>query len=188
MSSKENIKKIEEIDMQKVLEKEIDLIQDCINRMSQHSFYLKGWLITLVGIVLALKPKDIILFSIFLILISIMFWYLNAVYLRYEKQYREIYKWVIRERMEGNTEYLYALDPNDEDRTGVKVDSAARLMFRNTLIKFYGSITVMLIVISIIIIFKDNLGEVLSSTYNLIERLNSNISNLNTTLNNINIK
>lgn len=82
---------INDFNIKEVLEKEIDLIQACIERMSQHSFQLKGWLITLIGVLLALGAKEIILVNIFLIFISIAFWYLNAVYLRYEKQYRELY-------------------------------------------------------------------------------------------------
>lgn len=188
MSNETNIKKIEEIDMQKVLEKEIDLIQGCINRMSQHSFYLKGWLITLVGIVLALKPGDMILFNVCLIFISIMFWYLNAVYLRYEKQYREIYKWVIRERIKGNTDYLYDLDISNEERFEQKVDSRFRLMFKNTLIRFYGSITLMLVVILIIMIFKSNISDILTRYFSLIENLNVTLNNLNINFNKLNIK
>ena len=38
--------------------KHIDLIQNVVNRMSQHSFILKGWSITLVVAVFALNAKD----------------------------------------------------------------------------------------------------------------------------------
>ncbi|CEQ22078.1 Uncharacterised protein [[Clostridium] sordellii] len=188
MNNYENIKKIELIDMQKVLEKEIDLIQGCINRMSQHSFYLKGWLITLVGIVLALKPVDMILFNICLIFISIMFWYLNAIYLRYEKQYRKIYEWVIRERLKGNTDYLYDLDISKEDRFEEKIDSRVSLMFKNTLIRFYGTITLMLIIILIIMIFKSDISDILTRYFSLIGNLNDTLNNLNINLNKLNIK
>ena len=44
---------------QNVLEKEIDLIQSCINRMAQNSFVVKGWLITLVTVILALLPEKV---------------------------------------------------------------------------------------------------------------------------------
>ena len=42
---------------QEILYKEIDLIQSCINRMAQNSFVVKGWLIALVAVVLALLPE-----------------------------------------------------------------------------------------------------------------------------------
>ena len=45
-------------DLNKVLLKEIDLIQACINRMAQNSFMIKGWTISLVAVVLALLPES----------------------------------------------------------------------------------------------------------------------------------
>jgi hypothetical protein len=41
-----------------ILYKEIDLIQACISRMAQNSFMVKGWLITLIAVVLALLPES----------------------------------------------------------------------------------------------------------------------------------
>lgn len=145
-------KLLEKIELQKALEKEIDLIQACINRMSQHSFYLKGWLVTLVGIVLALKPKNFILVDICIIFISIVLWYLNATYLRYEKQYRKLYEWVIKERLEcNNSNFLYDLNIKRFDKD---VEKRYKLMFKNTLFYFYGTITLILIVLLIIFFFK----------------------------------
>lgn len=46
-------------DKQKCLEKEIDLIQACINRMAKNSFVVKGWAITLASVILALLPENI---------------------------------------------------------------------------------------------------------------------------------
>ena len=143
---------INEFNIKEVLEKEIDLIQACIERMSQHSFQLKGWLITLIGVLLALGAKEIILVNIFLIFISITFWYLNAVYLRYEKQYRELYAWVIKERVKGNTKYLYDLDISRFDN----VDSRKSLMFKNTLKIFYGTVTTLLIILLVVLLLKEN--------------------------------
>ena len=36
---------------EKILEKEIDLIQNCITRMGQNSFSVKGWLIGVCEII-----------------------------------------------------------------------------------------------------------------------------------------
>ncbi len=43
-----------------VLHKEIDLIQSCIARMANNSFYVKGWALSIVAVVLALYDKDVI--------------------------------------------------------------------------------------------------------------------------------
>ena len=67
--------------LQNILHKEIDLIEQCISRMSQHSFYLKGWTISLIVIIFTLlSAKDIqnyIPIDIFLIIATIAFWYLD---------------------------------------------------------------------------------------------------------------
>ena len=80
MSDIQNLK-IEEI------HKEIDLIQSCITRMAQNSFMIKGWLISIYAVILALLPEKVNLFllCIILIAINITFWYLDGFFLRTEK-------------------------------------------------------------------------------------------------------
>ena len=73
------------------IHKEIDLIQSCITRMSQNSFMVKGWFVSLYAVVLALLPEKINLFLLctVLIMVNLMFWYLDAFFLRTEKIYRK---------------------------------------------------------------------------------------------------
>lgn len=168
-----------EVDIQKVLEKEIDLIQNCINRMSQHSFYLKGWLVTLIGILFALKPANLILVNICLIFISILFWYLNATYLRYEKQYRELYDWVIKARLNNNTDFLYNLRLDINERFISSVDSRFKIMFQNTLLTFYGSLTLLLIFVLIFLVYKDDIHNVLDLLIIILNNINILLNNLN---------
>lgn len=40
-----------------ILEKEIDLLQSCINRMAHNSFMVKGWMISLIAVIIALLPE-----------------------------------------------------------------------------------------------------------------------------------
>ncbi len=69
------------------IHKEIDLIQSCITRMAQNSFMVKGWFVSLYAVVLALLPEKINLFLLctVLIMVNLMFWYLDAFFLRTEK-------------------------------------------------------------------------------------------------------
>lgn len=69
------------------IHKEIDLIQSCITRMAQNSFMIKGWFVSLYAVVLALLPEKINLFLLctVLIMVNLMFWYLDAFFLRMEK-------------------------------------------------------------------------------------------------------
>jgi len=121
------------------LHKELELIQSVINRMANNSFLLKGWLISLVAVILALN-KDSILstneISLFIILLLplITFWYLDAFFLHREKMYRELYKWVVENRK--NTEdHLFDLNSH---RFKNKVPSILGIMFSITLRIFYG--------------------------------------------------
>ena len=63
-----------------IMYKEIDLIQNCITRMAQNSFMVKGWLISLVAVVFALLPEkfDIYILCVVGCVIVLVFWYLDA--------------------------------------------------------------------------------------------------------------
>lgn len=135
---------------QNVLHKEIDLIQSCISRMANNSFLIKGWAISLIAVVLALGEKyasSIVLCGIMLIPL-ISFWWLDVFFLRTERMYREMYKWVLVNRAKGNEELLYDLNPR---RFAGKVDSRAKIMRSETLGWFYG---VPVLIITVIIIFE----------------------------------
>lgn len=118
-----------------IIHKEIDLIQNCINRMAQNSFLLKGWTVSLVAVIIALaKDFDFTHLCLLLLLPVICFWYLDAFFLRTEKLYRKMYEWVINNR--NNTdEFLYDLDPH---RFKKEVSCELYIMFSKTLLVFYG--------------------------------------------------
>lgn len=126
------------------IHKEIDLIQSCISKMASISFLIKGWLITLISVVVALS-YDKIDFSIIagiLTIIILCFWYLDAFFLRAERLYIKLYEWVVIERPNGNRQKLYDLNLN---RFNDCVDSIGKIMVSKTLIVFY-CIPVLLIV------------------------------------------
>ena len=135
-------------DKQKVLDKEIDLIQSCINRMAQNSFMVKGWLITLVTVILALLPEKVNTRGVCIIvfLATFCFWYLDAFFLRLERLYRWKYEWVIKKRCE-TSEFCYDLNPMNSDmwllsQTGTpkEAPSVVRIMFTKSLTPLYGMI------------------------------------------------
>jgi len=120
--------------------KEIDLIQVCISRMAQNSFMIKGWAYTLVAafIALTLERQNLYFICAVGIFILLVFWCLDALFLKIEKLYRFKYEWVIEERPKGNREYLYDLDPYQKNEKALTVIS---VMFSkpHTLLMFYGS-------------------------------------------------
>lgn len=86
------------------LMKEIDLVQNCISRMAQYSFIVKGWTISMVAALLALTPQktNIKLLCIVCFVLTGCFWYLDATFLKTEKLYRRKYKWIITNRGSRN--------------------------------------------------------------------------------------
>ncbi len=128
-----------------ILEKEIDLIQACINRMAQNSFIVKGWTITLITVILALLPEkiDIRLLCAIVIVATVCFWYLDAFFLRTERLYRWKYEWVIANRPKSE-EYCYDLNPYNEKMWLLDKDGKQRqaptircIMFTKTLTPIY---------------------------------------------------
>jgi hypothetical protein len=122
-----------------VLHKEIDLIQGVITRMANNSFLLKGWLISLVAVILALSKDtivatDLTYFNFTICLPVIVFWYLDAFFLHKERCYRKLYEWVIENR-KNTDDYLYSLNYSRFEK---QVDSIWLIMFSKTLLPFYG--------------------------------------------------
>ena len=123
---------------QEIIHKEIDLIQAIITRMANNSFLLKGWLVSLIAVILALnkdsllQPNNVNLYFILIIPVFI-FWYLDAYFLQIERRYRELYKWVIKNRSATN-EHLFDLN---HKRFKKDVANIFGVMFSETLIVFY---------------------------------------------------
>lgn len=134
-----------EINRQSVLEKEIDLIQSCIKRMAQNSFMVKGWLITLLSVIIALLPKtfEIRLLCIIGIIVILCFWYIDGFFLKTEKLYRWKYEWVIKNRYKSD-DFFYDLNPYNKN-TWIRNDDGSEktepnivsIMFSKTLLPMY---------------------------------------------------
>ena len=134
------------------LYKEIDLIQGVIARMANNSFLLKGWLVSLIVVVLALTKDTImdvqsIYFVVILLLPVIVFWYLDAFFLHKEKCYRKLYDWVIENRKNADN-YLFDLNYTRFEK---QVGGIFRIMFSKTLFVFYG---LFFIILLLLIIYK----------------------------------
>jgi hypothetical protein len=138
MWSKENLKEY--------MIKEVEIIQDTIKRMSFNSFIVKGWTVTLVVATLLLKGTEIQIFIAFVPLL--IFWILDAYFLRQERIYRKLYDWVINNRLKTE-EFLFDMNAN---RFKDEVQSIPRIMFSITLVLFYVPILV-LVIIYVLVLF-----------------------------------
>lgn len=124
-------------DKTEILHKEIDLIQACISRISQNSFFIKGWAISIVAVVLALSKESVFSIQVgfILLLVLVAFWRLDAYFLRLERLYRKLYENIIENRRRDNWDNLYDLNPH---RFKEAVGSQWTIMFSATLRVFYG--------------------------------------------------
>jgi len=127
-----------------VFQKEIDLVQNCITRMAQNSFFLKGWTVSLIGAAFVfssgrLNTKVLFLIAALALAVTLIFWYLDAYYLRQERLYRKLYEWLLATRPHGNYERVYDLDTS---RFSDSVEGICGVMWSKTLRAFYGSISV----------------------------------------------
>lgn len=133
--------------MNETLHKEIDLIQSCISRMAQNSFTIKGLSLTCLSIIAVLLIGKLWWVKTLLILPVLGFWFLDAYYLHLERLYRALYKWVIENRMKGNMELLYDLNPNRFAKQELSIWECA-IKTHNLL--FYGLLIFLVILLTII--------------------------------------
>jgi hypothetical protein len=106
--------------------KHLEFVQNTINRMSTNSFLIKGWAITLIGIIFGLnKLEGNYLFeysnynfpveTAIIILIVLLFWFTNAYFLQQERRYIFIYSKTIEKfnlPASNNTVATLTLDMN----------------------------------------------------------------------------
>jgi hypothetical protein len=129
--------------LREFLLKEVEITQDVINRMGTNSFLIKGWVIILVVASLLIGGTSYYHYVAFLP--WLMFWYLDAYFLRLEKLYRTLYDWQIKNR-ETNKEFLLDMERSSlEKRFGKETPSLTRVMFSVTLLVFYGLLLVVII-------------------------------------------
>ena len=128
--------------------KEVEIIQDIIRRMAFNSFLIKGWTITLVAVTLLLRGSK---YQVFIAYIPLLvFWFLDAYFLWQERLYRRLYKWVIQHRLETD-EHLFDMNAyrfKDEEQTKL------RIMFSITLGWFYGSIFILTLIYTVILLMQ----------------------------------
>lgn len=79
--------------------KHLEMIQGVISRLSTNSFFVKGWSVTLASALFALAVQNKEwLFSALGAIAVLVFWLLDAYYLRHERLFRELYNDVRLER------------------------------------------------------------------------------------------
>ena len=114
----------------------IGTIQHIINRMATNSFIIKGWTVAVLGILLLLNgTRYQALIAVFALLV---FWYLDAYFLRQKKTYRALYSEIVENKLNVSDEFFDMRTARNE--AGIEVPRSSTLMFSKTLLIFYGSV------------------------------------------------
>jgi hypothetical protein len=116
--------------------KHLEFIQAVINRMANTSFLLKGWSITVIAGLFALSTNERAgLLAILALVLTIVFWFLDAYFLWQERLYRELYNYV---RKLNNADIDFSMDATRFSAT-CKLSEAP---WSRTLVAFYGPVLV----------------------------------------------
>lgn len=105
---------LEQYNMEDKVLKHLEFIQNTINRMSTNSFIIKGWAITLIGVIISFTEiEGIYLFynstynfpieMVILLLVIVLFWSFNAYFLQQERRYISIYTKTIEQFNSNNS-------------------------------------------------------------------------------------
>lgn len=121
--------------------KHIELIQGVINRLANNSFLIKGWMITVVmaGIGISVSQSMKALYIVTIVAI-VLFWFLDAYYLRLEKLFRKHFDFV------ANAEDDLKFDM-DFSKYQKDTKTILRIMFSSPTIILYLPILILTIVL-----------------------------------------
>lgn len=125
----------------------LEMVQAVITRMARNSFLIKGWSVTLVAALFALAAANTSPRFVYLAYFpTVMFWALDAYFLRQERLFRQLYDHV-RTSEEGSVDFSMDTQPFVKD-----VADTWRVAFSRTLRLFHGTITATVLVVMVILI------------------------------------
>ena len=130
--------------MEENFHKHLEFIQNIINRMSNNSFLLKGWNVTVSSAILALiinNPN--LLFAVVALFSSLSFWGLDAYYLRQERLYRSLYDAIRVTKITKKTKKveMFSLDT---DKYEAQVPSWFRTLWSKSIFWLHGVVVVVI--------------------------------------------
>lgn len=128
----------------------LNMIQAIITRMSNYGFIIKGWGLTVATGLIALTVNDPSneYFALLSLLPVVVFWVLDAWFLRTENRFRNFYNWA---RKKSSLEHDFIIDINHSDLQ--KVDNIILFMFRKTVGIFW--ITLIIVGCGVWVILND---------------------------------
>ena len=128
--------------------KHLELIQGIISRMAQVSFIIKGWTLTLVAGLLALAVNANCSSYAFLALLpAMLFWVLDAYYLRQERLFRSLYDEVRLGPSQSGVPIL-SMDTKKYRRN---TPSWPRTMIAPTIFFFHGAVIALAVIVAMVV-------------------------------------
>lgn len=110
----------------------LQFTQEIITRMAHNSFLVKGWSITLIVALFAISVKDDDRsYAIVALLPAVMFWLLDAFFLKQERLFRHLYQLIAENEIKSET---FSLDT----KLVKQHISYIRVVLSKTLILFHG--------------------------------------------------
>ena len=102
----------------------LSFIQGVITRMNSNSFSMKGWMVAIVSALCAVYASNssadaAYIYIIAAIIADILFCFLDAYYLKMEKEYRNLYNRVLTNPIETN--FKMHIDKKDENDKELRV-------------------------------------------------------------------
>ena len=124
------------------------MVQAVITRMAGNSFLIKGWSVTLVAALFALAAANINPLFVYLAYFpALMFWALDAYFLRQERLFRKLYDHV-RTSEQAPVDFSMNTQPFAKN-----VDGTWSVAFSHTLRLFHGTITATIVVVMVVLIY-----------------------------------
>lgn len=125
--------------------KHLEFIQNIIARLSNNSFYIKGWAITVVSIIISLNNISFTLELLFLCNLTILiFWVLDSYFIYEERTFRLLYDEV---RKLDDSEINFQM--NLKNNKGIII-KRIKSFFSKTLLIYYPLIMALIWIIKII--------------------------------------
>lgn len=129
--------------------KHLEFIQNIITRMNSNSFQIKGWMITIVSALLAIfasSEKKEVLYLFVAIAPTLIFWFLDAYYVRQERKFRGLYDDVrTPPKSENQQENIPDFSMNTDKYKGGKYRFCC-CFTSSTILPLYGSVCLLLFV------------------------------------------
>ena len=124
--------------------KHLEFVQNVIARMNTNSFQLKGWMITIVSALLALYANSEKALYVFVAVVPvIVFWFLDAYYLKQEIRYRKLYQDIANNN---------GVEPFDMNTSRYEV-CYCKVFWSKTIAGLYCTITILLLLLGIFLTF-----------------------------------